>query len=496
MPLSDMFEIGEWLPDQPVFGAGGASVVTNALTNRTKYKPVKGLSAQSDALGGACLGAYSYLQADGNATTFAAFDTTIKKLITTTWEDVTNVGGPYATAGENVWNFTQFGDIVIATNKDDSMQKFQVGTDTDFSDLITAGVDVKCGNFGIINNFLVCVDVADTDGNTPNRVRWSPFNDPAGNWASSQSTQADFEDVQVGNPGTGMAVVGGQNYGIVLFQNAIHRMEYVGPPLIFTFDLMAENIGAFVGQSVASNGERTFFVSEKGFQMLTLEGLVNIGDEKVDDFFFNTFDIDNAHLMRAIIDPSDKRVYWTYPSTAGGGVNDKIITYSWIDKRFTLIDLAVQQFFRFLADGFTLEEVGASFPDLDVDVPFTLDSRFWKGGTASLGVIDSDQKLAGFDGANLTAEFITQEVQINPSGLTYVDSIMPVVEGGTTEVRIGSRKLLTDSNVFSGFAGTSAETGEVNVQSENRYHRAGIRLTGAWTAAHGMRYRAEEAGGV
>lgn len=491
--LTDIFPFGEWLPDQPELNAGGSIVATNVVTDGKNYKPVGALAAQTPALGGSCLGAYSFLNASGNATTFAAYDTKIKKLASGSWEDVTNTGGDYSTGSEDSWNLTQFGTLVLATNKTDKIQKFDVGTDTDFSDLIASGPDVKCSNFGVVNNFLVCVDVTDSDGDTPNRVRWSPFNDPSGNWTSSQSTQADYEDIETGAPGAGMAVIGSQNFGIIVFRNAIFRMEYVGPPTIFTFHPIEVNRGALMGQSVASDGQRVIYLAEDGFYMFDGEKSIPIGHKKVDNWFFDNFDSQNRHLARAAIDPRGKRYWLTFPSVNGGGVNDKILTYSWADNRFTLIDQGAQQLFRFLSDGFTLEELGAEHSDIE-SVPFSFDSRFWKGGETSLGAFDTAQKLSLFDGDTLTASLESQEVRPNRNGRSYLRSILPVVEGGTATARVGYRDLLTESESYTSYRGLSSITGQADFELSARYLRAGIQLSGSWDDFQGVRLDAEGAG--
>ena len=71
MAVSDLLPFGQWVPDSSELNAGGAIVATNVVTDGEKYKPVQALAAQSDALPANCLGAYSFLGAAGNATTFA-----------------------------------------------------------------------------------------------------------------------------------------------------------------------------------------------------------------------------------------------------------------------------------------------------------------------------------------------------------------------------------------------------------------------------------------
>ena len=100
MPLSDVIVFGEWLPDQPA-NRVGVQVAENVFTNGEFYIPVKALASQSDALSAACIGAYSFIQSDGNTDTFAATSTKIFQLNSGSWDDVTNTGGDYSTGSED-----------------------------------------------------------------------------------------------------------------------------------------------------------------------------------------------------------------------------------------------------------------------------------------------------------------------------------------------------------------------------------------------------------
>lgn len=494
--LSGIIPAGEWLPDQSSYSSNGAAVATNVYVDGETYRPVKSLSEISDELGAKCFGAYSYLDPNGNVTTFAGTRTKLYKLATTSWEDITNTGGDYTGEANGVWNFTQFGNRVIATNYIDKIQSFVVGSDTEFSDLITSGPDVKCRNLAVVNNFLVLIDIIDQDGPTQNRVRWSPINDPAGNYTPSQSTQADYQDLEDGAPGQGVAVIGSQNYGIVKLQNAIYRMEYVGPPAIFSFSLVEQNRGPINGNCVASDGVRTFYYAEDGFYLFDGIKSIPIGHKRVDKWFRDNLNETHSHNMRATIDPINKNFLLAFTSNdSQNSRNDKTIVYNWVDNRFTLLNIATDILFRSFTDGMTLEEIGAIYPDIET-VPYSFDSRFWVGGETQLAGITSNDKLAYFEGENLTGTIETQETRLNPDGLSYVDSVLPVFLGGSVQCRIGHRMLQNTTVNYTSYVSPSSITGECNFTNESRYQRVGVKLTGDWQQFRGVRYQANIAGGI
>ena len=77
-------------------------------------------------------------------------------------------------------------------------------------------------------------------------------------------------------------MVGGESFGIIFMERAIYRADYVGTPLIFTFNKIADNVGAFAPRSVASFGNQIFFLAQDGFYKLTGgQQLTPIGNGKV-----------------------------------------------------------------------------------------------------------------------------------------------------------------------------------------------------------------------
>ena len=143
---------------------------------------------------------------DGNASNFAGTLTTLEKLNTdNTWSDVKKLGG-YTTAADDMWEFVQWDDQVIATNFGDPIQSFDLSSSSLFADLAASAP--KARHITVVREFVVVGNTNDaTDGNVPFRVRWGPIGDPAGDWAVSAATQADFQDLSA-DDGWVMGIVG------------------------------------------------------------------------------------------------------------------------------------------------------------------------------------------------------------------------------------------------------------------------------------------------
>src|SRR5690606_4266544 len=168
------------------------------------------------------------------------------------------------TADGEVWEFTQFGNRVIATNYADAVQYIEIGTGTsnDFADLITSTDKPKAKRIATVRDFVVLGFVNDEAGVTPNRLRWSAINNSA-DFDEDQTTLSDKQDLPEG--GAVQKILGGPEYGIVFQESVIRRMSFVGTPLIFDFSgIIDPSRGTHVPNSVISNVRQHYFWTEEG----------------------------------------------------------------------------------------------------------------------------------------------------------------------------------------------------------------------------------------
>ena len=450
------------------------------------------LAANGTALSGQPYGAVSVLGSDGNTYTFAGTETTLERFSSGSWSDV-SLGGGYSTATDGRWEFTQYGDRIIATNYADDIQTFTLGVSSNFADLDASAPKAK--TLAVVNNFVVAGNTFDTtDGAVFNRVRWSGLDQPT-SWTVSAETLSDFQDIE-GDYGAVQRIVGGQNSGVVIMERAIWVMQFVGAPLAFSFTLAEEGRGTKAPGSVVTNGSLTYYLGEDGFY--AFDGNVSrpIGHDRVDQTFLSTLDNGYLDRIRAEVYPEKKTIVWSFPSTdTSDGAPDTLYMYNWADDRWTSAKIDHQLMFRALTTGYTLEEVGAEYPILE-DVPFSLDSTAWQGGRGKLGFFTTDNRMAYLDGSGLTATFEVQEAQLNPQGRSLIDAVVPFTDASTVQVRIGMREKRFDAVSYTAAATPNSFTGEVNFSITTRYARAEMVMTGDWEQAIGLQYRSQAAGEV
>lgn len=491
---SELIEFGEWLPDLGAFSNPGALTIKNCIPNKGRYKPFQEFLPFSVSLPDKCCGAFAYRDAAGNVTIFAATRTNIYKLNQTAWDDVSRVsGGSYATSVDGFFQFINYGNLIIATNYNDDIQVFDTANDTNFSQLSPTAP--RCRTFFVLKDFLVCLDVADGDGATAFRVRWSPIGNPKGDW-TDLNLQSDFQNI-IGGDFANVSGFSIQDVGYIIQEKNIFRMEYVGGDEIFRFERVEDAKGSKFNRGAITNGRNIYYPGEDGFYEFNGVSSAPIGDGRIDDFFGKDKDPEYDYNLNASVDPINKIILWSYASkNAIEGTPDKIIVFSWVDRRFTLIEQTSQILLRYLSAGYTLEQLDDISTNIDT-LPFSLDSQNWTGGNTIFGGFDNDNKIGSFEGEPKTATIETPEIRIYKAGKAVVKSVIPYIEGNASiTARLGCRDDLSGSPLWSSVYNQNSFTKEFDFDKTTRYARVELTVQGAWEHAIGMSFRAEPAGDI
>jgi len=595
----------EWLPDQPSVSKSvrEALNVVPVLNGYTYINSAANYSAAaSENLNNVFAGKFG-----GTVTVFAGGGTKLFKLDNSdlSLDDVSS--GTYS--GNNRWQFVQFGQNMLATNGTQRIQRWTLGSSTSFyqSSTYVSGTYSRSGTtvtatitaHGLTNGATYEVDItsgdgtdgeyviAVTDANTitytdtnsgttsgninvftsvapiakhltvirdfvvgayieagtyPNRVQWSDVNDPA-YWNSDGASLADFQDIEDGGDITG--ITGGE-FGVVLLENAIIRMSFVGSPNIFQFDVIARGVGCIEGGSVTQYAGVTYFLGADGFYACDGQQVIRIGAEKVNRYFFTNANIGDIDSISASIDPERNVVIWNYSNVSGGR---SLIIYNYQTQKWSEAETDVDYLSTLASTGvsldsmdtaynvtagsfvtgqyYTIREVGTTDFTLigavanTVGVLFqatgagtgtgvgidqaaattglasldalsaSLDDRIWKGGKFLFGGVRNDRIIV-FTGTRPTATLTTNDIEFGYNSL--VNLIRPSVDNGSADVQIASRRELNDTITFSTAVSANSE-GRVGLRSHGRYHRVSITPTGAnWTLAIGLDLDFNQAG--
>jgi len=377
----------------------------------------------------------------------------------------------YTTPTDQRWRFTQFGNVIIAANGGNRLQGYNLNAAGTFQDL---AADAPASRYiTIVRDFVVSGYVG---ADFPNRVQWSALGDES-SWTNSATTQADFQDIPDG--GAVVGVTGGE-FGLVFLDRAIHRMSYVGSPLVFQFDNISRNLGCYEANSIIQYGGTSFFLASDGFYACDGQQIIPIGNEKVNRYFYNDAEESLINLMSVAVDPLRKLIIWSYASTSSAVPNKLLIfnfqTNAWSSGTTLASRVASSASPAFTLDGLdifgNLEQIESSFDD-----------RVWLGGKMQFAGV-RNTKIVTFSGANNTAYIETGDIEM-PGTTSAITLAKPIVDNGSGSVALVSRRLLSEQVIFGSQTAADAEN-RVSLRGVGRYHRLQLTPTGQWTNAVGL----------
>jgi hypothetical protein len=468
-------DFGEWLPDQPGL-VGALTVAKNVYPKAVGYGPFMGevdySAAASEDLT-AVVGAIDTSGVSrviaGGPTKLFLFDSTDLSL-----DDISAT--TYQTVSDR-WRFTQFGNNLIAAGYPNTLQYYDLTTTGNFQ--LISGAP-KARHVTVVRDFVV---TGNTEVNA-SRVQWSGINDPT-TWSSSAVTQSDFQDIPDGGEVRG--ITGGE-FGLVLCASSIHRMSYVGTPLVFQFDNISRNLGCYESNSVIQWQGITYFLADDGFYACNGQQVEAIGAEKVNRFFFETLIESSLSSMSAAVEPSKNLVVWGYPVLDN---TYRLLIYHIPTKRWSYADTTVNRIADATTPGFTLEALDNFNASIDA-LQTSLDSRQWLGGKMLFSGVRGD-KIVTFTGANKTATIETADINQSPVA-TMITLAKPVVDNGSASVAISSRFLLNEAANFNTAVAANSEN-RVGLRSMGKYHRLRVSPSGDnWSSAIGVEIEAQPAG--
>lgn len=132
----------DYSPDMPIFENPGSANIQNCIPlTPTSYGPFAALSVYGNAISGQCLGAIC--AEDSSATNYVfAGDTTdlFEYSNSATPSNVSKSAAVYTLAAGERWRFLQFGQRILATDYDDPIQTFTLGSSSKFADLANGNI--------------------------------------------------------------------------------------------------------------------------------------------------------------------------------------------------------------------------------------------------------------------------------------------------------------------------------------------------------------------
>jgi hypothetical protein len=407
----------DWTPDHPEYRNEGLTDARNVVPSFKSYRPTKGLAPVStNALGNRCQGFASFKSSAGNITSFAGDSTKLYRYLANTFSDVSG-GTTFSTPADNDWQFTQFGNYIVASNGSNAPQVWQLDTSTTWSAL--GGSPPTFWHTAVVRNFVV----SGWQPTNRNKLHWSAIGNHA-SW-SIGTDQSDEETLFDTSEITG--IVGGE-FGIILCVNKIFQLNFVGGSSIFQIRAIEQERGAIAHGSIQTVGSETFFLSQDGFCKTNGESTTLIGENKIDKWFDDSLDQSNILRITSGHDPLNKLIFWSYPTTnSSGGNPDRILCYNYSADRWSYIDVATQNVSSAFTTGTTLEALDNISTDIETFTD-SFDSRIWQGGTLFFSAFDGNNKFGTFSGDSLEATISIGEQEYADGKRTFITNINPVID--------------------------------------------------------------------
>lgn len=411
-------DLKDFLPDHPEYRNEGLTDAKNVVPSFKSYQPMRGLvGVSTNALTGRCQGFKSFKSSSGNITSFAGDETKLYKYLSNAFTDVSG-GTTFATPTDHQWEFTQFGNYVIASNGANTPQVWQLDNSSAWANL--GGSPPVFKHSAVVRSFLV----SGWQPSNRNRIHWSAIGDHTG-WTvgTDQSDQATLYDTP---EITG--IVGGE-FGIIFSVDKVFQLNFVGGSSIFQIRTIEQQRGCIAPGSLVTVGNTSYFLSQDGFASTNGETTELIGENRVDDFFDGSLDQANILRITSGHDPLNKLIFWSYPSTnSSGGNPDRIICYNYSADRWSYIEVATQFVGSAFTTGTTLELLDNISTNIDTGFSDSFDSRIWQGGTLFFSAFNSTNHFATFSGNNLEATIGIGEQEFVDGKRSFVSTIVPVID--------------------------------------------------------------------
>lgn len=474
-----MIPFGPWHPDRAAINTNVCREAVNVLPAVSGFRPFGALVPTSPALEGPCRGASVAIAGNGVTHSFAGTETKLYKLgVTQTWDDVSRIaGGPYAVGTGERWSFSMFGDLVLAGSVGSAVQKYNVTSSTDFSDL--GGSPPQCRYLEVVRDF---VFVGGIPGNE-RRVQWSGVGNAEFWTPGSQSS--DFQDAKAGGPVRG--IIGGET-GYVFQAASVTRFTYApGSPTIFQVDEVEGGRGLRAPHSLVRLGRLAWYLSNDGFYRFdaTSGASVPIGVNKWARFFADDVKPGTESLVIGGIDPSQKLLMFSYiPRTSSSSsLPSRLIVYDWTLEEATIADVSIYAMAQWLTQGVTLDTMN-QFGTVDA-LPFSLDSPVWRGGAGLMGAFGPDNRLAFFSGQPMAARIVTADGAT--AGRQIITGVRPAIDSATTTAAIAMRERDGDPVTLGAFEAME-DTGVCPQHASGNLVRCELRVAenATWTLAKGL----------
>jgi len=279
-----------------------------------------------------------------------------------TWNSASSVG---VGVQLRLWTIDNFGQDLVFAPRNGALYYWEKDTTTYPRAITLAAASTAAGYDGTyvpsqtlqiltsgIQRFGLCFGANPYDPSTPSTtfdpmlVRWSD-QENIYDWVPTTFNQSGEQ--RLSNGSTIVTAVHSRQENIVFTDTAVFVMQYLGPPYIWGFQLITDNISVASPNAVNSANNVTYWMGVDKFYTYT--GRVDTLSCTIWKYIYNNINKDQLYQIVSGTNAEYNEVWWFYPS-AGSLVNDSYAIYNYMEKiwyygslnRTAWLDSALRQY--------------------------------------------------------------------------------------------------------------------------------------------------------
>ena len=293
-----------------------------------------------------------------------------------------------------------------------------------------------------IQRFVICFGANPYDPTDPDTafdpmlVRWSDQENPY-QWVPDITNQAG--EFRLSHGSTIVTSINTRQEILIWTDSALHSMQYLGPPYVYKFEILMDNISIISPNSAITINNITYWMGEGKFYQYS--GRVETLPCSLRQYIFNDINKDQSYQIFAGGNEGYNEVWWFYCST-NSNVVDKYVIYNYLDKvwyygtmsRTAWLDSGIRQFpmaadynSRVLYHESNVDDVAGLTP-----VPISAyiqSSDFDIGDGHNFGFVWRILPDINFNGSNVNQPYVTMTIKPRQnSGAPYGVAANPQVQ--------------------------------------------------------------------
>jgi len=337
-------------------------------------------------------------------------------------------------------------------------------------------------------------------GTVPDGLHWSSYTDPT-SWPqvgtlAARSVLSDMQPLK-GEYGKVQALFGGRDFGTVLQERCVVRMQYSGYDTVFDFFPVDTTRGCLIPGSTIDYGNLQFWLSNDGFVRFDGQQVTPIGFERIDKWVMADIDRQWSHRWFTGTDLSCGLAAWLYPGQGNvAGIGNRLLLYNWKLDKWTLINVNLEALISLVPPGLSLDQMTGSLDD-----PAITNLDTWGQST-----LQYPPQLAGFDPTHTPGIFNgsptpglleTGLAEPAPGFLATVHGLRPVLSGADGTATIAIASLGKVSPLIDGAYGVASGpngAGMCGQRTTGRYVQAKIQTGGNFGILVGLDVMTQQRG--